>query len=71
MQLKRQSARCCAPEGSFTQNYVTASRISGARTLGSAYNEFGNNEHPAKTRKYLRIKIVDIDIRKFRYNIPA
>ena len=52
MQLKKQSARCCAPEGSFTQNYVTASGISGARTLGPAYNEFSHNKHPAKTSQY-------------------
>ena len=39
-----------------------------ACTLGSAYNEFGCNEHPTTTRIFLCIKIIDCNVKKFSYN---
>ena len=37
-------------------------------TLGSVYNEFGYNEHPAITSRFLCIKIIDCNVKKFAYN---
>ena len=37
-------------------------------TLGPAYNEFGSNEHPIVTSRYLCIKIIDCNVKMFGYN---
>ena len=37
-------------------------------TLGLAYKEFGYNEHPAITSRFLCIEIIDCNVRKFRQN---
>ena len=34
-------------------------------TLGPAYNEFGYNEHLAVTSRFLSIKIIDYNVKKF------
>ena len=37
-------------------------------TLGPANNEFGYNEHPAITSRFLCIKVIDCSVKKFGYN---
>ena len=37
-------------------------------TLDPAYNEFGYNEHSAITSRFLCIKIIDCNVKKFGYN---
>ena len=37
-------------------------------TLGSSYNEFGYNEHPAIMSRSFCVKIVDCNNKKFGYN---
>ena len=36
--------------------------------LGPAYNEFGYNEHPAITSRFLGDKIIHSSVEKFGYN---
>ena len=36
-------------------------------TLGPAYNEFSYNKHPAVTSRFLCIKIIDCNVKKFGY----
>ena len=37
-------------------------------TLGKAYDEFGYNEHPAIKSRFIFKKIIDCNVKKFRYN---
>ena len=36
--------------------------------LGPTYNEFGYNEHSATRSRFLCIKVIDCNVKKFSYN---
>ena len=46
----------------FTAVTVVSHSAQVSITLGPAYNEFGYNEHPVSTSKFLCIKIIDCNV---------
>ena len=52
----------------FSLAYIVLLWVQSLDTLGPAYNEFGHNEHPAETSRFLCINIIDCSVKKFGYN---